>query len=217
MPYETFLSWVGVARDVADEWVALGLPVEQDGTVDAHEASEWLIRKGIASSKEYHGVVGTLAEVAQAFGVSYDVVAKRWRQDGMPGNPGDKGMPGHYDLAAIAEWKASRARDPDPGAIDVALRRKAAEARIFETRAEKAELELAQKRGALLDRDDAERHVAALITNLKNQLLKLPERLAPSFPESLRMPLMEEARRRVEELLVDLANWRATPEGEEEA
>jgi hypothetical protein len=52
------------------------------------------------------GVVKTLREVGQAFGVSLNTVAADWRPNGMPGRRGA------WDLAAIATWKRLRLRDP---------------------------------------------------------------------------------------------------------
>ena len=53
------------------------------------------------------GIVTTLAEVAAFFRVTLHTVKSGWCAGGMPGRRG------HWDLAAIAEWKRLRKRDPD--------------------------------------------------------------------------------------------------------
>lgn len=156
--------------------------------------------------------VGTLKEVAKAFGVSYDTVKKEWRAAGMPGKPGD------YRLDEIRRWKVARSRDQSIEAEDelteallkLKARKLAAEVRVKEADAEKRELANREAKGELIDKRAEQQLFSQLILAARARLLTIPETLMPRFPRAQRTELAEEVRRQIELVLTEMADWRPT-------
>lgn len=186
-----------------DDLVAAGLPCAADGRFDYLAVAEWIEAQGLGEAQREadgpSGVVRTLGEVARAFGVSLDTVKKGWRPSGMPGRRGA------YDLAAIARWKRLRNRDPgqpaSAGDIEALSRRRAAEARIKEAEAARKERDNRIRSGELLERSEVERWAANVMTETRELVMQLPDRLAALAPPELANTLREEADRHCRELL----------------
>lgn len=126
------------------------------------------------------------------------------------------GSPGNFDLAAIAEWKQQRGKDPDnPEAFfkretEAALlrRRREAEVRCKQAEAEKRELDNLVRRNQVLPKHEVVRLFSELILASRKRLMQLPDRLMPRFPRDQRHELTDEVRRQVELILREMSDWK---------
>jgi phage terminase Nu1 subunit (DNA packaging protein) len=160
------------------------------------------------------GVVKTMQDVADAFGVAHNTVAKDWKNAGMPGRMY------HYDLAEIAEWKKRRPGDcrseanrknTEPGyEADVTLRKRLAETRCKEAEALKREMDNLIRQKAVVPREDVVLLFTEMILMARKRLLQLPERLMMMFPSDQRIELTNEVRRQVELVLTEMADQEPT-------
>lgn len=145
------------------------------------------------------GIVSSLKKVAEAFDVREDTVKKEWRKKDMPGRPG------RWDLAAIAEWKRLREKDPDDDLDDEtkAMRRRklALETEIKDLEARKrARLERAAT-GELISRTEVEAEVAQALQRIRRGLGTVPRLFAPRLPLDLRTDLVIELQRLIDQVL----------------
>jgi len=164
------------------------------------------IREAIGDVK-----VRTLKEVAESFGVTLDTVKTGWRPNGCPGANGS------YSIAEILAWKILRelaqhgrsAEPQQPGekALD---RKRLADARRSEAVAESEERDNAIAVGNLLFRDDAERQVAELIIQARENFTRLPRLMLPRFPLELADELAAELEKRIEHVLRIMAEFKPT-------
>jgi phage terminase Nu1 subunit (DNA packaging protein) len=119
-------------------------------------------------------VVTSQRLVGTFFGVSLQTV-RDWIQRGAPHKRG------RYDLSLIAQWRLKRAADaaagrngqPTMSPVDAERHRKL---KLANDRAE----------GLLVDRADAQRELAALLSWLKSQLQDIPQRVVTDLPNRLR-------------------------------
>lgn len=118
--------------------------------------------------------VRTLDELAYAFDRRRPTI-KEWRAKGLPG------VPGKYDIRDCYRWvrdnvgSSGRADDGDTS-------RKEAERRKAWADAEKAEIDVAVKRGALVLLGDVKRSCAHISTHSRALLEQLPDRLLDLLP-----------------------------------
>lgn len=156
------------------------------------------------------GIVKTIQDVADAFGVSHSTVQKDWKQSGMPGRMY------HYDLAEIAEWKkrrpgdcrsATHRKNAEGYEADVTLRKRLAETRCKEAEAIKREMDNLIRQKEVVPRDDVVLLFTEMILTARKRLMQLPERLMMQFPPDQRHDLTAEVRRQVELILTEMADY----------
>jgi len=163
-------------------------------------------RAGPAEKEHAGWIARTQGELAQFFGLSLVSITK-WREVGMPGEPG------RWDLGEVTRW--ARARDrrqreeekrEDPGE------------RLKSYRAELVREKLLETRRVTMRVADHERHCVRLCTLFRSALLSLANSLASQI-EACASPSERDllVRERCHELLEDLAGDRgggaAAPEG----
>lgn len=127
----------------------------------------------------------TRPQVAAMFGVTTKTVTKWQRQktDPLPVVEINTGATGNkYDPRAVFEWGLRRRlgtleANPDDGQDQLDFNSE--RARLTRAQAEKAELELAEKRGKLLDASLVERALVGLLSNFRARILALPSKAAP--------------------------------------
>lgn len=116
------------------------------------------------------GVVVTQGDVAKYFNVTIRTIGN-WCREGLP-----KTENGYFDLAIIRKWRevkdAARKKGKDPNMAEYDMRFRRAKAEL-------AEMELARRRGELLDRQEVERNLILMVQTVKAALLSLPKQLAP--------------------------------------
>jgi hypothetical protein len=159
-------EWLETNEQEIARLIAAGLPVDDAGRVSPHAAARWLEISGFGEVQGAH-VVDTLADVAAHFGVKPYTV-RDWRRDRMPGSRGA------WDLRAIAQWRRSRRKKPEPDPLMSGPTSPALE-RYRAARAALVELDLARRRGELIDRDQWQQfmlHAAGLIRSAGEGLLK---------------------------------------------
>lgn len=111
----------------------------------------------------------SLRHAADALNVT-DRTLHRWVAEKCPRNEN-----GSFDLAKISEWLISRAT----GAGGMQL--EAQRARLAGAQAERAELDLAERKGELMNCEDAAREWGGLVLAARNRMRGLPTTLAPVF------------------------------------
>jgi DNA-binding transcriptional regulator YiaG len=115
------------------------------------------------------GAVSTIEEVAMAFGVSVRTVFN-WLRDGAPAGDGE------YDLLALSAWRTMRSNHkPGKGEKeqwDVEYRR---------VKFLLAEIELKQKLGELLPRQEVEENMSRAFLKIRMQFQALPRRIVPQL------------------------------------
>ncbi len=151
-------------------------------------------------------LVGTLAEVAEHFSVTLQVVYG-WRREGMPGA---RGM---WDLAAIDEWRVqqsivseSQEEIDSSVAASVGMGRSENLERVRYWTARKHELDYAARRGELVERDEVKRVWAERVIAMRGAMLRLSRALGAQL-EGLdaagRMDLIDKL---VREMLIEFAS-----------
>ena len=146
-------------------WIAGGLPYDgepDDPIFDAVQVREFLIAKGHA--EDAVRTVSTIPEAAKALSI-HPQTLKGWLAAGCPGEHG------RYDTAEIARWRAANlkpAAEPDS-------KRARWEARRSRAAALKAEMELKEKRGELVNAVETDRKFARHIAEAKAHLDQLPD------------------------------------------
>lgn len=138
----------------------------------------------------------TTRELAEALEVTVRTV-RRYRKQGMPCTEG--GAAGNlYDLEEARRWLESKNLTGSPGRppTDEGLALKGAKARLEEARAEKAELELARRKGELLRREE----VLALYVEYAQQVRTTLLDAARSEPKARRTYALEFANRALDKV-----------------
>lgn len=149
----------------------------------------------------------TAKELADVLGVTPRRIAQMVGE-GMP--RGAKG----YDLAACCRWYIERLRK---GAASVRSELAEGRARLAQARADREELELATRRGALVDAEEVRRAIFAAARASRDIILGVPHRVAPLIlgitdqHEAIRI-LTDEMRRACAELTaIKLRDANAAP------
>lgn len=145
-------------------------------------------------------IVGSLRDVARFFDVHFDTVRTRWRDRGMPGEPG------RWDLTAIMRW-----RNDGNAASTAELRQKKLRAEV----AKLEEIVRGKRRAnddaeeALVGRDDCERVWEWWKRTFRKRLAQLPDDLSPAFPEKTRDENIAQCRHMVARLDREVAEMPA--------
>jgi len=182
---------------MADKKPKKGAEKDAAGLIAELGAKKAKLRRLIAEADEVSGIVRTLADVANHFGVSTRYVAN-WRERGCPGF-----AVGAYDLSQITEWREENieTNERNSEASDDARQQKLlAEARL-------ATLKAAEKEGELIGWRDVSEIIEAYIAEAKTQLEQLPERLLTKFtpPRGKKKELVQILRQEIHDILNDLA------------
>ncbi|MBB4287678.1 terminase small subunit [Roseospira goensis] len=126
------------------------------------------------------GRIVSQTELAAIMGVTAMTV-RAWERKGMPvARKGSRGRPGQYNTADVMRWRAEQAAQAatgDTNAMDMeeAKRRKtAAEAAL-------AEMDLALRRGELVDVETVGRLVAEEYATVRANIMAMPGELAPDL------------------------------------
>jgi len=149
-----------------------------------------------------------LAVIAKLLDLSERRVQQLSREGVIP-----KATRGQYDLIGSVRGYVHYLRDQavsaQAGAPDYAAER----ARYIRARADLAEMEAAQRRGALIAADDIEAAWIAILALLRTRLLSLPDRLAPLVHEQDNLAGTRGLlRATLREALEDLANSDVQPD-----
>ena len=185
---------LSITRDRLEELIADGLPYtnghnsrrtkfhwDKSWFVDDRVA-EWLIEHGMIAKPR---LVNRLSDVANHFGISERALGY-WRTKGAPLSSDV----GYYDLDALEHWVAANinVRDSTEGS------RADHETELARIRAERAQLELDEKRFRLLPAELVGRVTTRAITEAKALLEQLPEWFVTEFDP--KTPSAELARKR---------------------
>lgn len=181
-------------------WIEEGLPYTGDKRrrFDPDEVSVWLVAAGhadpapetqtvvvdvpLAAPPVEQTILQTRDQVARYFNVATRTVAS-WIADGMPGRPGSPGrQDGCFPVDEIERWVHSRRVLPGDEAEDP---RTHDSARLMRARAESIELDLALKRGSLVDAELMVREWVRFIHDGKTQMKQLPAWVLKMLPEDL--------------------------------
>jgi phage terminase Nu1 subunit (DNA packaging protein) len=201
---------LGIRRRQLTAWVEDGLPwtgTPRRRSFDPDEVSVWLVAAGHADPVQDPAlpaeqiVLRTRDEVATHFGVSTRSVAT-WIREGMPGLPGSPGRrEGYFPVEEIEDWLRSRKIMPGESAADP---RALEDARVKRVRADIMELELAEKRGQLINSEEAARKWVHAVHEAKAQAEQLPawlmKRLPEDLPREIRRRIRGGLKRRLNEL-----------------
>lgn len=124
------------------------------------------------------GRLVNMGELSQLWGVALNTV-KAWVRRGCPVvSRGGRGREWQFDTAAVAQWReeqAAAAAVGDTSAMDLDEARRRKEAAL----AAMAELDLAKRRGEVVDVEAIADIVGEEYTRLRARLLALPVKLAP--------------------------------------
>ena len=145
------------------------------------------------------GTVGTLEEVAHAFGVTSNTVKQSGRPQGMPGKSGA------YKLTEIAHWRLTYLDEKEGGGRsasvspdrDLARRLKEAEVEKVEIDVESRRIKLEQVRGEVIDRNSVVSTQSKLIRALQEHFLTSPEDFAPELPPDQSVQIIERWRENI--------------------
>src|ERR1019366_10758332 len=120
----------------------------------------------------------TRDELASFYHVTVRTV-DRWITDECP-----RHADGTFDPAKVFQWRLDRA------VADGSLNLNAERAKLARAQTEKAELDLAERRGELIDLQVARREIRAICSAARDRLMGLPERLAPVIVGIVSVPEM---------------------------
>ena len=163
------------------------------------------VRNSGEASPQTPELVGR-AGAAAALGVAPGRVSK-WVADGAPvARRGARGQASLYDVAALKRWRDHRTEETEAG-----LSLEEERAKLARVQRLKAEMEIAKRRGELLERAAVVAEGQTALSALKAALLRLPRELVmrgliPRETEPAVRDLITEALR-------ELARWRTVDDG----
>lgn len=171
------------------------------GTLTRSEINELgTLEKEIAREKATEpGIVQTQAEVAKAFGVKKRTI-EYWVENGMP-----RQEDGTYSLLDIAGWRATPKEEPKPKEDDEWQNK------YREYKARLAELNLAEKRGELISREEVDAANVAKVLAVKRALLAIPKQIAPSLAGREAREIQARLTARLEEVIARFADGQIEP------
>lgn len=181
---------LSIDRSQLTAWIKEGLPwhgSKRRKQFAADEVAAWLVQEGKAepdpAAPREQFVLRTIGQVATHFNVSVRTV-HNWLLKGMPGKQGNPGrQDGFFSVHQITEWLNAQ-REPPVNASDDT--RAVMHARLHKARAELIELEVAKKRGELVEADEIARQIVRSIHEAKAQLNQLTVKLTRGLPEKYR-------------------------------
>ncbi len=169
MTLEEVAAALGKDVDWIEARVAEGLPFRfEDGIRNFSPAvvRDWLIEEGFVAPEPL--LVSSVKAVADHFGVTSRSV-QNWKDQGMPWEKD------RFDLTAIGAWReAHKGNSQDRQELQ---ERGAAETRLAIAKADKAEAELAQFRGQLIEVGGPKRVLVQTVNAIRTHLEQFPERL----------------------------------------
>ena len=131
-----------------------------------------------------------------------DVVRRRVRSPAASAAPSVQTARGEYPASSVAEIAAFRAGEPLPGEeVPASLTQE--RTLLVRAQREKAELDLAERRGELQSRADNEAKAAAMATDARKRMLAVPERVAGRF--GLPREVIEGIAEEIRDALVELS------------
>lgn len=153
--------------------------------------------------------VSRLADVAQFFGVSAATVKNDWRANNMPGKPGA------WNLAEIVAWRESRREDSLPS--EVRERTARAELVLLESKAEQARLDLAERMGEIVQREEVLNDAAEVFSIISARLEAIPDETEMEIPFELRTSVKQTIANKIYLALKYLGDWQPVPDAATEA
>lgn len=135
--------------------------------------------------------VPNLADVAEFFGLNLQTV-KQWRTERPPMPGGAGGFP----LNDIVAWRHAKL-----ATSGVAEEKKQAELEATRLANEAKRIDLAQRRGEIVEIDEVERWASMAMIEAREMLMALPEMLVAACPPELRDYVREESDRHVRHVL----------------
>lgn len=149
----------------------------------------------------------TAATIAKHFNVNRSTVSG-WIHKGCPTTT----------LKAVAEWRAAHLRserqpvdqrggEGGPGRLTLNDRRVKADTRKILSDVALRELRLAEKRGDLVSRKEANRELAEYFVRVKERLLAAPDEFETRFPAEVRIQCKADFKEFIRQLLLELSRW----------
>jgi terminase small subunit / prophage DNA-packing protein len=118
-------------------------------------------------------------QLASMFGVHRSTISQ-WQADGMPvlkrSSKGGKGGGNQFDTADVLDWYKKRAIKSATGSDDDQLPIEEVRRRKIAAEAELQELELAKKKGEVIELSEVKRDLIDKMVNLRSAMRKVPER-----------------------------------------
>jgi phage terminase Nu1 subunit (DNA packaging protein) len=151
----------------------------------------------------------TLGEVAEFFGMQLQTV-KEWRTGPQP-MPGEEGK---WPLSEIAQWRDARMRPGMRSELDE--KRQAAEVRLKEMQAKRAELKYRKEQGELVERSAVASVLARICTEIRTRLEAIAPEVGTTAPPDLRREIVRDVANKVAMALRKLAGLSAFLTGRNE-
>lgn len=143
------------------------------------------------------GIVQSQADVAKAFGVKKRTV-EYWVENDMP-----KRDDGTYSLIDISAWR-SKPKEEKP-------KEEGWDDKYRKAKAELAQLNLAEKRGLLIAREEVDAANVAKVLAVKRALLAIPKQIAPSLAGREAREIQARLTARLEEVIARFADGQIEP------
>jgi phage terminase Nu1 subunit (DNA packaging protein) len=145
-------------------------------------------------------------EISQILDVDISTI-KRWISNGLPCDRAGRGKPCRLDATEVAAWMREKGLTGKLGRpkTETAKELEAARIRKENALADRYELDVAVRRGELLERVDVERMNVQKVAALRNALLSLPASLSPSLEGCSGAEIQDELERAVLGLLEQFA------------
>lgn len=151
----------------------------------------------------------TLGEVAEFFGMQLQTV-KEWRTGPQP-MPGEEGK---WPLNEIVQWREAKMR---PGLrSEQDEKRQAAEVRLKEIQARRAELKYRKEQGELVERSAVASVLARICTEIRTRLEAIPPEVGTTAPPDLRREIVRDVANKVAMALRKLSGLSAFLKGRNE-
>lgn len=135
---------------------------------------------GVKENREVWASVSAV-DSAKFFGVAPRTLAD-WTSRGCP-----KNSHGKYNLKEVMDWRGTVVSGESSQA-----RKEKAEAKYRESKAELAELQVGEKSGNLISKEEVIQEWSLRVANVKTSLLLLPKKIAGLFPDRRMRQLVEE-------------------------
>ncbi len=191
------MAELDLSRPVLNGWLREGLPVTDESgeqVFDTAEVRTWLIQNGKVTQRERR-VVSTRAAAARHCGVHERTFAVWMNEPDFPAMKPSQhgGSDGEYDLDAIDRWRRdtgrSSGRPGGQGSDEDSPNRL-----LTRIRATSAALDLAERRGSVLNYDDQLGHYRRVVGSAVSVMSQLPDRLIKLLPSDLPPQVLDDIR-----------------------
>ena len=191
---------LGITRAQWNELVELGLPKNDDGTYSEDDVVDWLITEGLVGKQDEKPpedvICRTPEDAAGHFGVSHTTI-RNWMKDVTC--PAKKGF---FPIKAMKEWREQQNPAHRPG-----RQLSDEERRVQAARAEKLEIDLAERRGELVPLQGMIDLIRRSTARHKAILVAFPDKLAKRLKElKLEKDTVELARTECSTMIDDLCD-----------